>query len=512
MGNIALNGIGSTYPNPGTFIQINFASGPVGGSNKARSVILIGNGTSAATATAAVVYGPDTATVMAQESDATALFGPGSQLHGMYRRFTKINPSTAVYAIMVASSGGAAATGTITLTTASTAAQTLRIWVEDEFVDVPINNGDSVTTIATNAVALVNGKYWWAATAGNSSGVITLTANTIGPEGNALLYQAQILGGNGSTTVTPTANTAATGGTTADSIANALATIASQQFYYNVLGDSDFGAGTLTNIALANTQITNMAQPTTGLRQRLIVGSQDTIAHTEAKSKLCNNPRVEFIQGLATDLLPSSQAAIMAAIFSLFESSGALPVNRCNFSLFPCQLNDQGFWPMKLSRTGASAAPTAAQVTAMLNQGVEPVILNAAGGVSFSKRVTSYSFLPGTSNPDYRCRDGHIPTVCDAFAADAATRCTTQFSGFNLGNDPKPGQPVPPNTITPNMWSGDLVSLVDLYAENGYGLLVNSAAIIAGITVTPSGDRLTAGVPNSVTPIADQFCLLESQV
>ena len=517
---IALNGIGISFPNPGVFAQINFASGPIGGNAAIKKVLLIGNGTGSPAATQGVVYGPDTATVMQQESDAIALFNAGSNLHTMYRRFTQINKNTPVYAVMVTADTGAAATGTITFTTTSTALQTVRVWVEDQFVDTTINVGDTVTGIAGNVVNNINAQYWWPVSATNTAGVITLTAKTTGLEGNAIFVQAQIMNGNGVTSVSPTANTriastsSGTLGTRGTySYTTVLADIVTQKFDYIVTCDSDYNTSTSPIMVALATQISAQAQPTVGIRQRMIAGSSDTLTYVEGKAQALNNPRCEIVYGIATDFLPSSMAASWAAIVTQFEWSGNLPVNRCNFSQFPCQPNDLSYWQAAHfipSRSGPAVAPTTTQITSLLNSGVSPLQLTTSNSIVMSKRITTYSLL--NSQLDTRCRDACIVSICDAYTSDAAYRVTQQFQGNNLGTNPGQGQPVPPNTVVPQTWIGDLKSLTNLYGEQGYGLLINSAQTIAGLNVQSSGDRLSANAPLYTTPIADQWCLLVSQL
>ena len=47
------------------------------------------------------------------------------------------------------------ATGTVTIATTATGAATHRLYVGDEFVDTPINTGDTAIVIATAVVTLV---------------------------------------------------------------------------------------------------------------------------------------------------------------------------------------------------------------------------------------------------------------------------------------------------------------------------------------------------------------------
>jgi hypothetical protein len=91
-GAIVLTGFSSDDPVPGAYLEINFAQGEAAGSGSPIEVLLMGNKLPGGAATVdTVVYGPDTPAPLQTESDAIALFGAGSELHRMFRAFTKVN-------------------------------------------------------------------------------------------------------------------------------------------------------------------------------------------------------------------------------------------------------------------------------------------------------------------------------------------------------------------------------------------------------------------------------------
>ena len=129
-GSIVLTGLSANDPVPGAYLEINFAQGEAAGSNSPIEVLLMGNRTSAGAATVdTVIYGPDSLVPLQTEANVISLFGTGSELHRMFKAFTKINSgNTTVRAIAVTESGGAQATGTITYATnASAAASSSRL-------------------------------------------------------------------------------------------------------------------------------------------------------------------------------------------------------------------------------------------------------------------------------------------------------------------------------------------------------------------------------------------------
>ena len=182
---IVLVGIGASLPNPGNYLELDFAQGPAGGFGQVRSILLMGNKTTSGTATNdTVVYGPDTQIPCQSEADVITLFGAGSQLHRMFRRATKVNPTATYYLLAIAPSAGAAATASLVLTNAATSNGNLRFWCVDEFVDTAITSGDSITTIGANLATSINSQTSWPITASNGAGTVTITAKNLGPEGN----------------------------------------------------------------------------------------------------------------------------------------------------------------------------------------------------------------------------------------------------------------------------------------------------------------------------------------
>lgn len=502
MASIVLTGLSSNDPVPGTYLEVNFAQGQASGSGTSRSILLMGNRTSAGSATVATVYGPDTAVPLQTEADAIALFGAGSELHRMFRRVTAVNNVTSVYAIAVADAAGTAASNTITWATQATGAGTTRIYVEDEFVDVSIASGDSVTTIAAAAKAAINAKTHWAVTADNSSGVLTLTAKNTGPRGNTIRYLATITSGIG-TTVSNNAATLASGATQ-DSFANALAAILSKKFYYIVPACID-----ATNLGLVNTQVLAQALPTTGIRQRWIAGSVDSLGNATTVATTLNSSRGALVWQPSSDWTPWCLAANLAGVVALYEAESD-PKPRHNFSGFGSDVNTQASWRVKAPISGT--LPTRADVKSALNNGITPIQGDAQGNGYLVKLITTRSLT--SSVADYRIRDWHKVTVCDFFADSVYAKTTLQFSGFDLANDvPQGARPPGATVLTPVRYKAALFRVINDYAEQDQ--LQNVDAIKAGTVVqrsTSPTTRLEARIPLQPIDICDQFAVAVDQV
>ncbi len=500
---ISLTGLASNDPVPGNYIEVNFAQGPASSGASEYSVVLIGNRLSTGSAQDdGYIYGPDTVVPLTSEADAIALFGSGSELHRMIRKFLKVNKSTSVYAIAVTESSGSKATGVITLATTATAAATARVYVGGEFVDASIVTGDTASVIGDSVAAAVNARTDWAVTAVNASGTVTLTAKQKGLRGNQLRFAVRILG-SCATTATPTANsTAFTGGTTADSNVAALATLSSQRFYYQVSAAED-----ATQFGAVVTQVGTMAAPLVGLRQRAFAGSVDTLANVTTVATGLNAARAEVTWQQNSDWTPAELAANAAAVYSLFEAAA---VPRCNFSGFGTDAVTTAFWQLKAPISGT--VPTRNQLKSALNNGITPVGVGKSGATYLVKRVTTRS-LNG-SVPDYRIRDAHKVTVADKFADDLNVKQSAQLSGKLIGNDPGKGQRVPgQNVVTPRVLKALIDQLSREYGNND--LLENVDDIIDGTVVireSAPNTRLSARIPLDIIDILDQVATAVDQV
>jgi phage tail sheath gpL-like len=91
------------------------------------------------------------------------------------------------YIMLEALSGGVAATRTVTFTATTPAQGTIALYIAGRLYEVSVaGSEETATTIAENAVAVINADAQSAFTAGNSEGVVTLTAKDTGVYGNSI--------------------------------------------------------------------------------------------------------------------------------------------------------------------------------------------------------------------------------------------------------------------------------------------------------------------------------------
>jgi phage tail sheath gpL-like len=501
---ISLIGLASNDPVPGVYIQTNFAAGPASSGGTTYSAVILANKLSTGSATAdTVIYGPDTAVAMTSVADAITLFGDGSEMARMVKRFMAVNKTTPLYCVAVSEGGSAvASTGTITVATTATGSATLRIFVGDEFVDTGIVTGDTPTVVATAAVININSKSSWPVTAGNSAGVITLTSKNKGLRANFIRYFAQISPTSSGTTVTPVASTACTGGSVTDVNTTALATILGRRFYYCVSAAED-----ATNLGAWATQIASEALPVSGRRMRLFAGSVDTLANAITISTGLNTERAEIVWLTTADQSPGGLASNQAAVVSLFEAQ-AIP--RSNFAFFGQTPSTSGSWLLRAPLAGN--APTRSQVFSALNAGLSPIGVGAAGTSFLFKRVTT-RFKNG-SVVDYRIREANKVTIEDFFADDLQIQVVAAMDGKVIGDDPIKGQPEPaPTVATPRVLKSIINRLLREYSDKG--LIQNLVDTIQNTIVqreTSPTNRMSAVVPLQPVDSWDQAAIRVDQV
>lgn len=502
---IPLTGLASSDVVPGSYVEVNFAQGAASSGTMSYPVLLMGNRTTAGSATVdTTLYGPDTATQCTTQAEADALFGARSELARMFRDFARINKDTPLYCLAVTESVGVAASGTVTIATTATANGSVRVYVGEEWAEASITSGDTATTIAAALVTAINAKTDWPVTAGNTAGVITLTAALKGPRGNLIRISGQIFGSGVGTTASPTTPTVLSSGATADSNTTALATIITKRFGYIVSSAVD-----ATQLGAIVTQITSQALPTTGIRQAAIFGSVDTLANATTLATGINSARAECVWLQNSDVVPAEMAARAAAIYTLHESNLA-GKRGLNFDDYGTGDGENTRWSVKAPRTGTT--PTRANLKSALENGITPIAVALNGTTTIVKRITTRC-LNG-SVPDFRIRDAHKRTICDRFGDDVRVAGVLQLSGKSIGDDPAAGQKPPGRqVITPRVMRALVIKKLREYAEND--LLQNVDQTIADLIVqreTASPTRMMARIPLQPIDILDQSGFVVDQL
>lgn len=502
---ISIPGLASSDLTPGVLVNMVYGTGAVTGDSSIKTLCLIGMKLSTGTATVGTVaYGPTSTTPLNNSEDAKALFGEGSELFLGYQAAARNNQGTnPIYAIACDElTAGTAATGTITFTTNATANASVRVYVMNQFVDVAINTGDSVTVIAAAVTSEIN-RLKTIVTATANAGVITLTHRHKGLSGNQVKYLCRIIG-SPATTVTPATSTACTGGLGSVDLTNALVTLASNKFSVIVSADGYGSTSGTTGFAALNTLMTSNASALNDNRARLIVGYVDTYANFAGFTATLNNERTEVICGLAVNDTAFILACKAAGGFLVGESSS---IPRCNYNWFGTG-NDRALWNVEVPYSGVK--PTRAQLLGVMNSGGSAVKVEDSQ-TYILKRCTS-RYLNGAVT-DYRIREPHKVVVCDQFVLDLQAILGALMVGKMIAADPPAGTMPLIGTVTPKIIKSNVINLLTQYRDNV--LLENIDTTIATLVIqrsTVATSRFEMRIGLDVADILDQVCIEASQL
>lgn len=401
---LSLTGLDASNPIPGIYAEIRFAQGQSSGDFSAKKVLFIAPKTSDGSITVDTqVVGP-----LNGEDDAATYCGARSIARHAVGRFMSLNKSAQVYVVCPTAATGTAAVEVVTYTTTATANGVARLILAGRTIESAIVSGDTVTTIAAAMAVAINNHTDLPFSATSALGVVTITASVAGAEFLSGRIRAQIVGTGVGTTVSPTTDIqfgssgvgAAALGAGTISYTTALATIAGSDYDYIVpCVQADAPLDALL------TQVNTLAEPSTGFRQKVIVGAcltpsaATTLAATQnqARERLVNseeNPEPCWLVG-----------ATVAAVMSKNEVSDPA----FNFDGYGSKTGQ----PFPLQRPyNDSAIPTTTEIKSMLNNGVTPIAVNQAGQPYVVRSVTTYH--KNGSNFDYRVRDSSVVTIADA--------------------------------------------------------------------------------------------------
>ena len=240
----------SVYPSTnrvsGVYFEIDASQANTGQINQ--RTLIIGQKLTSGTATTAI---PVLSTGI---GDANTDFGLGSMLANMLAQYRLNDPFGEVWCLPLADEGGgAAATYTITITGPASNNGTLALYVAGVSVPVGVTDGDSATVVAGNVVSAINALPNLPCTAGNTAGVVTVTARHKGVAAGDIDLRLNYFGKVGGEVTPPGLTVAFAAGVagatdpTANDINTALANLSDKTYDFIVFpytGASQLGATT----------------------------------------------------------------------------------------------------------------------------------------------------------------------------------------------------------------------------------------------------------------------------
>lgn len=236
----------------------------------AHKVLLVGQQTSAGTATSGVIVNN-----IQNDSSENTLFGENSMLAAMVRAFKINNIDTQIDALPLDDNGGAvAATGTLTFLGTSTISDTITVSVgsrENHKFLISVVSGDTETTVAAKLASAITADTKAPVTAANVAGVVTFTAVNGGTEANSIGIETTT-GTVGQITVSGI--TPMTGGATDPVTTGVLDTAVGTERYQTMVAPFAFGTSFLTSFLDPRQNVNNEILDGVGY-----IGYTDTLAN-----------------------------------------------------------------------------------------------------------------------------------------------------------------------------------------------------------------------------------------
>lgn len=213
-----------------------------------------------ATKTAAGVAPANQLIAVGTQADADRLMGPGSMGARMFKAAFVLNRGTPIYFLPVAEpAAGVAASGTITVASAPTAAGTIPLYIAGQRLQVLAGSADTTTQVATRIANAINAATDLPVTASAATGVVTVTAKWKGISGNDIRIEDSYRGFYGGEvlpaglSLTYSGSNFLTGGTGVPDLTSAIANFGDGPHKFLALPYNDSGSFTLWDTELGFT-------------------------------------------------------------------------------------------------------------------------------------------------------------------------------------------------------------------------------------------------------------------
>lgn len=470
---MSIQGYPSSYRAPFTAVQLTFGQGPSNAPSGPRTAFYCGPKSAAGSALVNKLY------PITYESEAIALFGPGSPLHRMVRRQLLANKNGAVTVMCYAASSGAGigtATGTITITMASgtnpTATGILTTYVCGELITTSFNTSDTVSTIAAALAEQINTKTFLPCTASVAAGVLTLTAKIAGAsqgDGTVGVIRFRSLPDPGKNVVATASGAAlglgtgtpgADGATTETAnLTAALNTITNTRFYYN-----GFSVWSSAAIAPIKTHIATKSEANPGLRCRAFTAYTGTLTALQTMAIACNQERRHFVHQENSEWDTAELVANAIAIHQKAER------DRGGF-VHDLYRDADWFCPGVYD---AADRPTSTEINDSVTDGIIQIASDEIGSYMVMS-VNSRSKDSTGAIDDFRATETHRVSFMDDFADTLLIRDAIQYgTGFKLQQDLKKpdgsidyNQNVPTRTLTPSRYKPFVAKVIQEFADDG---------------------------------------------
>ncbi len=457
---ISFNGIPTALRTPGVYAEFNPSRAASGPALLAYRALLVGQKTSAGTATANTIVRCTSAT------QASLLGGVGSMLHRMAMAWFASNKSTELYLGVLDDNGaGVLATKTLTFAGTATAAGTINCYIGGELVQCAVASGDAHTAVSTAlnaAIDAVKNTRGLPVTTANSSGVVTLTARNKGTVGQDLNVRLNYQYGEETPAGITCTIANAVSGITNPVLTSLIAAMGDT--WFNVIGHPYTDSTSLTALEAEMSSRFGPTRMVDGLAITSALGSNSVLG-TLGDTR--NSPHSCIVgQPGETPITPPSEFAAETAALAAYHLSidPARPLQTLSYT-----------W----AKTPADADLfTDAERNLMLYDGVS-TSKTVAGKVQMERLITT-SQTNAAGGADTSYLDATSMATLSYYRYSARTRIQSAFPRHKLAADGTkfgPGQAV----VTPLTIKGELLALAREWER--LGLLENFEGFKADLVV-----------------------------
>lgn len=439
---ISFNQIPNALRVPGVYSEIDNSQAVSGPQSIQYRRLLLGQKLSAGTATALELVR------VTQEAQAVTLFGAGSMLAGMAKAALTQDSFTELWCMPVADDGAAvAATSTVTIGGAPTAAGTLAVYIAGRSVKVAVTTSSTTTTIAAALVAAITADTSLPVTAGNVSGVVTLTAKNKGEAGNGIDVRVNYYDGEALPAGVTVAIVAMAGGTTNPDITAAMAALGDEWFQIIAMPYTD-----ASNLTILEGELADRFGPLREIEGHAVAAARGNLSALGTLGDSRNNPHVSIVQAAAEPMPPYEKAAEAASIAAYYAAiDPARPLQNLPFKhCLPAKVQDR---------------LTMEERNILLFDGIATTFVDAGGVMQLERLITTYKTNAAGGN-DISYLDSETLLTLMYIRHDWRDYVKRKYPRHKLASDGTrfgPGQAV----VTPKLMKAEYVSKAREWEEIG---------------------------------------------
>lgn len=401
---------------PGQFVEIDNSRALRGLPLQRHKILVMGQQLAAATVPA------NTVKLITSTDEAVEFYGEGSMLAEMLKALRGANTFTETYAMGIADNGaGVAASGSITLGGAVTAAGTLNVYIAGTLVQVAVAAAAALADIASDLADAINDIAALPVTAA-VDGVVTekvnITARHKGELGNAIDIRVNYYAGDRTPEGLTTAIVAMANGAADPSLTAPIAAIGDE--HYQTIIAPWTSAAALTSL---ETELTRRFNAMVAKEGHAFSAARGSVSTLDTLGDSRNSPHVTIMDGGNMPTAPWIVAAVVGAV-DAFEPDPARP--RQTLAL-PGVLP-----PVKEQRRTREERDT------LLHHGIATFTVDDGGIVRIERLVTTYKTNPFGA-PDASYLDVETLRTVSYMRFSVRTRIALRYPRMKLAGDDHPG-------------------------------------------------------------------------